>query len=185
MRTLCFGLFFFTTAIYADNVYYCANSSQSVSVGESLQQVFSACGAPTTTSNTEQLVPATNIAAQQWVYTNGIASITTQGIVPAPNSSTVIFTIDNGVVTQVQHSGATMLGNIGCNLVQSLGVNSTAAAVHLTCGNPTYIQAVPKANSITHNITTWTYNHGPYQPQIIFTFTDGSLSNIKSGQLGT
>jgi hypothetical protein len=25
----------------------------------------------------------------------------------------------------------------------------------------------------------------PYQPQIIFTFTDGYLSNIKLGQMGT
>jgi hypothetical protein len=185
MRLFYLVLLLFTTAVYADNSYYCANTSQSVSVGETLQQVFACCGAPTNTNSTAVLAQTPNASSQQWVYTKGIATITAQGIVPAPNSPTVIFTIENGVVTQVQHSGTAMLDNIACNLVQSLGVTRTAAAARVTCGNPTYIQAIPQINTTTHDITTWTYNHGPYQPQIIFTFTDGYLSNIKAGQLGT
>jgi hypothetical protein len=184
MIYLCAVLLFFTSLVYADNFYYCANTNQGVSVGENITQVFTACGAPTTMSTQQQLVPTVNTAAQ-WVYTTGTAKITAQGIVPPANAPSLIFTIQNGVVTQIQRSGAIMSSNLGCDMAQAIGVNSTAAAVRLVCGNPTYIQPASGTNSIQHTSTTWIYNHGPFQPQIIFTFTDGKLMNIKSGQLGS
>jgi hypothetical protein len=183
MKCLCLVLLFSSSVVYADNSYYCANTNQGVSIGENITQVFTACGAPTTTSTQQQLVPMLN-TAEQWVYTTGTATITAQGIIPPANAPSLMFTIQNGVVTQIKHTGIIMSSNVGCNIAQTIGVNSTAAAVRLACGNPTYIQPAAGTNSAQHTTTTWIYNHGPFQPQIIFIFTDNVLTNIKSGQLG-
>lgn len=184
MKSVCLLAFFIPSIAFADNTYYCANTNQSVSVGETLPQVQLACGNPTSTSTSQQQVSSNINSGQQWIYTQGTFTATPQGYVLSQNVPSLIFIIQNGLVTQIQRSGSVAVGGLSCGLAQAIGINSTAAAVRIACGNPNYIQPYQQNNAQTHAITTWVYNHGPFQPQIIFTFTDGKLSNIQSGQLG-
>lgn len=169
--------------------FYCQYANKPVNTGEAMADVQAACGAPTSASTQVDTSTSTTTtpqnSTQQWVYTALGRMTTPQGTTAMGMVPALVFTITNDQVTQIQRSGSPLAQSIPCGIASTLGVNSTGEMVRLACGNPSYIQNVPGNNVTTQNVTVWTYNRGPYEPQMIFDFENGVLTKIVSGQLGS
>lgn len=161
------------------NSYYCPTTFQNVKVGDNMDDVRAACGNPTAT-NTQQQQTSTPTTVTQWVYTLGLFSI--KGVTVDLPTLTIAFD-SNQKVMQIDRSGAFVSAGY-CAANGMVNIGDPASAVLLTCGRPSFISTREQAVTTANSITEWTYNNGPYKPQIIFDFQDGKLTQISSGALG-
>ncbi len=185
------SIFIFTTiftAIYINNSFaesfYCANTNGAIATGDSMDDVQAQCGAPTSTSTRTDNISSTNNEVQ-WIYASQGMTLSPQGTYIRGLVPYLTITLQNDKVIEIQRTSNTIPTSITCGLSQAVGVNSTSEMILLACGRPTMIQTIQTPNNTTQNVTIWTYNRGPYQPQIILDFVGGKLTQIISGQLGT
>jgi hypothetical protein len=180
------NIFLFFIVLFASNAfaatfpsYYCTKTFQTVKLGDTPDVVSTACGTPTTTA-TQQVPINTPITTTQWVYALGLLNI--KGTTLFLPTVTVIFD-DNQKVIEIQRSNSIVAAGY-CSINGLINVGDPARNVLLACGQPTSINTQHQTITTNKIITEWTYNNGPYQPQILFDFEDGKLTQITSGQLG-
>lgn len=161
--------------------YYCDNTGRNVNSGDSTAVVTQNCGAPTSMTAREDVV-SQPIQVTEWVYSSSpLSTKTTETVRPFIS---VMFS--NSKVTQVQKGGTAITSDtIYCSLTGTIHIGDTQDSVRQNCGSPTYVNVRQIANNVVKKYKVWTYNFGPYRPQIIFTFDEqGNLQDIKAGQLG-
>lgn len=174
--------------IYMTNCYatsfYCANTNGAIATGYSMDDVQAQCGAPTTVSTRTDSVASTNTETQ-WIYAaQGMSRSPTGAYMPGLIPYLTV-TLQNDKVTQIQRGSSTMPTSLSCAMSQAVAINSTGEMIIVACGKPTMTQSIQTPNNTTQDVTIWTYNRGPYQPQIILDFVDDKLTQITAGQLGT
>lgn len=182
MKKIIFSLtFLFCGVAYAATFpsYYCANTFRTVKLGDSMDTVRMACGQPTSVT-TQQIPVSTPVTVTEWVYTLGLFSIKgTSFFLP-----TITITFDNNKnVTQIARSNS-LVATGYCAINGVINVGDSMNKVLFTCGQPNYTNTRQQAVNTSKTITEWTYNFGPYKPQIIFDFENGQTTQIASGQLG-
>jgi hypothetical protein len=174
-------LILFFNAAYAATFpsYYCANTFQTVKLGDSPDTVRTACGQPST-NITHQVPVVTPTTITQWTYTLGLLSFKgTAFFLP-----TILITFDNNQqVTQISRNNSFVITSY-CALNGTINVGDPASKVLATCGQPSFVNTQQQAVTTSKNVSEWTYNFGPYKPQIIFDFENNQLAQITSGQLG-
>lgn len=159
--------------------YYCPTTYQSVRIGDDSTTLRAACGNPNTvTTRQEQIQTPTQTLV--WIYTLGLFSVKGASFF----LPTLTITFDNNQkVIQVDRSGTVIVtGFCAINGVVNLG--DSATQVLATCGQPSYASTRQQVTNSSKDITEWTYNYGPYKPQIIFDLEDDKITQITSGQLG-
>lgn len=158
--------------------YYCEKTFSVVKVGDSMEAIKAACGEPTNISTQEQTVPNTT-SAVKWVYNLGMFTI--KGVVF--NLPMINLTFREQKVVDVNRNGLPVTaGYCAINGLVTLG--DTMDKVLLNCGQPNFTTTAELQNSTSKTITQWTYNFGPYRPQIIFNFDNEKVIQISNGQLG-
>src|SRR6185312_13432690 len=180
MRVFLFFLsLLFSAVIYADgsSSYYCINTYQLVKIGDTADTVRTACGAPTTTTTEEKQI-STPVTFTRWTYTLGHKLI--KGVWFYLPSLIIIFN-DQQQVTQIEQNGAAIAVGSYCAINNMVNIGDTKDSVLLACGRPDFINTRQEAATSTKTITRWTYNNGPYKPQMLFDFEDGKLSTITTG----
>jgi len=172
-------LFFYSNVIWAYSNYFCEKGARGVSVGDTIDTVRAACGDPTTvtTKNIQEASPASTV---QWIYTLGF--IVAKNV--AVTLPTLTITFQNQVVTQLAKNGIPLVGDTNCTLTGVVRIGDSMDKVTAACGQPNMVNNSQQTVSINKEVMTWTYNFGPYQPQILFNFENGQLAQITSGQLG-
>lgn len=176
MRCSWFALVLLCTNAWAMNSYYCMNTGRVINVGQHSADVTTACGAPTIITSREDKIE-TPITLTQWVY--GIP-VDKTGLIP-----TLRVTFDeNNVVSKIDKSGI-VLNSRFCNINGMIQTGDAQATVRLACGAPALINTIATTKSTVKAVSVWTYNLGTYQPQIILEFDGDTLTQIKSGVMGT
>ena len=174
--------FYFNNSLAAS--FYCADTNGAIATGDTTDAVQAACGAPTTITTRTDTISSTNTEIQ-WIYASQGMAMTPQGRYMPGLVPYLTITLQNDKVIQIQKTNNTLPSSITCGMSQAVGINSTSEMILLACGRPTLTQTVQTPNNTTQDVTVWTYNRGPYQPQIILDFVGGKLTQIISGQLGT
>lgn len=152
--------------------YTCPSTYRTVQVGNSMDNVRSACGEPT--SSTVEAVPVnTPIETTQWIYTANVKI--KDNFISTP---ILVITLQNGQVTQIEKTSLAAPLSTSCANVINFG--DSQATVLSACGQPNIVNSKQKANTNTKQITHWIYNFGPYKPQVIFDFDNGVLTQISS-----
>jgi hypothetical protein len=164
--------------------FYCANTNGAIATGDSMDDVQAECGAPTSVSSRTDTTSSTN-NEMQWIYAAQGMTLSPQGTYMRGLVPYLTVTLQNDKVIQIQRTSNAMPTSITCGISQTVGINSTGEMILLACGRPTMTQTIQTPNNSTQEVTVWTYNRGPYEPQIILDFEDGKLTQIISGQLGT
>lgn len=158
--------------------FVCPNTYQTVMTGYSSAQVAQACGQPAAVASQQQ-IQTKPIQLQQWVYNPTTSNTNTGQFMPQ-----LIITFNNeNLVTQISVSNQTYANNFPCYSMGRIQVGTSAQQVSLQCGQPRYVNNIQQGVSVPVTVTTWTYNFGSYKPQMIFTFENDQLSDIKMGQL--
>jgi outer membrane protein assembly factor BamE (lipoprotein component of BamABCDE complex) len=174
----------FNSDLYAAT-FVCPNTYQTVATGYTTEQVRSACGNPTNTTTQSGIVNVP-VTYEQWVYT--LASPTGQSNAPSDKQQEAQLTItfnNNGVVESINTKNASTIIGMPCHDFNQLQVGASKNDVQMQCGSPTSINTIQRVINQQQNITIWTYNYGQYRPQMIFTFQDDKLTEIRTGQLGS
>lgn len=175
MRYSWLALILLCTNAFAMNSYYCINTGKVINLGQHIADVTTACGPPTIISSREDKIE-TPITLTQWIY--GIP-VDKAGLIP-----TLRVTFDeNNLVSKIDKSGI-VLNSLFCNINGMIKNGDAQATVRLACGAPALINSIATTKSSVKTINEWTYNFGPYQPQIIFEFDGDTLTQIKTGSLG-
>lgn len=160
------------------NSYYCPKTYRTVKVGDPMDTIRQACGQPTS-QVTKQVQVNNPLITTQWLY--NIGEINVKGTsVSAPG---LAITFRDQQVIKIENNAAASAASVcgGGNINIGDDVNK----VLLTCGRPSAINTQQEANTTTKEITEWTYSFGPYQPQIIFNFEGGVVTQISSGTMGS
>ncbi len=165
--------------------FYCANTNGAIATGDSMDEVQAQCGAPTNTSTRTDTVASTNTETQ-WIYATQGMAMTPQGTYAPGLVPYLTVTIQDNKVIQIQRTTNNIMPNsLTCGLSQAVSINSPSESILLACGKPTLTQTVQTPKNTMQEVTIWTYNRGPYEPQIILNFEGGKLTQIISGQDGT
>lgn len=174
-------LLFFSPVIYATGYsnYYCDKTYQSVKVGDTMETVHAACSEPTTT-NTRAEQTSTPTSIIQWVYSLGLFSIKNVTF----NLPTITINFKDQKVIEIIRSDLPVATNGYCGINALISIGDSMSQVLFVCGQPNFINNTQRDITTTKSIMEWTYNNGPYKPQIIFDFENGQVTKIASGQLG-
>lgn len=165
--------------------FYCANTNGAIATGDSMDEVQVECGTPTNVSTRNDSVSSANTETQ-WIYAAQGMAMTPQGTYMPGLVPYLTVTIQDNKVTQIQRTSNNISANaLTCGLSQAVSINSSPDAILLACGKPTLSQTIQTPKTTTQEVTVWTYNRGPYEPQIILNFVDNKLTQIISGQDGT
>lgn len=178
-------LFFSEAGLAADfSSFVCPNTYRDVKVGDSMDIVTAACGQPTTVS-TQQKQTNTPVTTTVWVYSQGgvLGSLNVKGVSLSLPSLTVAFDSDQKVSSiSSQGSSTSSLGY--CGMGKTIHIGDSQETVKAECGEPSMVNSQESSSTTTQNVVVWTYNYGPYKPQIIFKFENGLLNKLSSGALG-
>jgi len=160
--------------------YYCANTFKSIRVGDSTDAVQAACGTPSATTMRQQQIsmPATTV---QWVYSLGF--LTSKNTIVSLPTLMVNFDANQRVVT-ITRGGAPINISVPCTINHTINIGDSMNTVMAACGPPNFTNSQQTTVNVTKYLLEWTYNFGPYKPQIILDFDNGQLTQIVSGQLG-
>jgi hypothetical protein len=177
IRILMLGLLAITNSAFAAR-FVCPNTYQTVMTGFTSAQVASACGVPTTitTNNVASNAP---VVQEQWVYS--LRNPLSQGV--NQYFPELILTFQDDKVVQISSNNQSALSLFLCYRTNRIRIGSTSAEVRQNCGLPSSTNSIQTANSQEVALTEWVYNFGPYRPQMIFTFQNGVLQNIRMGQI--
>lgn len=158
--------------------FVCPNTYQTIMTGYSSAQVAQACGQPASTTSQQQ-VQTKAMQSQQWVYNPSSSNTNTNQFMPQ-----LIITFNNeNSVTQISVSNQTYANNFPCYSMGRIQVGTSSSQVLLQCGPPRYVNNIQQGVNVPVTVAIWTYNFGAYKPQMIFTFENDQLSDIKMGQL--
>lgn len=179
--TFFLSIFLFFNTAYAATFpsYYCDSTFQTVKVGDTAMAVQAACGQPTT-STTNQVPVVTPTTTTQWIYSLGLFSI--KGVSYSLPTLTIQFDSNQRVI-QIERSNS-LVSSGYCAASGVINIGDPMNTVLLTCGQPNFTSVHQQPITTTKDVTEWTYNFGPYKPQIIFDFEGGLVTQISSGQLG-
>jgi hypothetical protein len=180
-------LFFSSAGLAADfSSFVCPNTYRGVRVGDSMDAVTSACGKPTTVA-TEQKQTNTPVTTTVWVYTQGgaLGSLNVKGVSLSLPTLTIAFDSNQKVSSISSQGSSSNNSSLGyCGMGKTVNIGDSQETVKAECGEPTMVNSQESSSTTTQNVVVWTYNYGPYKPQIIFKFENGLLSGLSSGALG-
>jgi len=173
-------------AAAADSIY-CPQNSGYINTGMTIDQVISACGQPTSVTQSKQAA-VQRFAVTQLIYTNldkgamysGYNS--TYQIWSLPSGSTQMqmqVNVMNNKVSSISINGNNSNASTLCK-GQSIQIGSDPNEVYSACGSPTQVNQTYIEQPVPGNPKpqTWVYNGGPYQPSITLTFINGILQSI-------
>ena len=171
-------------AAQASFAYYCSTSSGQgfINVGDTMSQVESACGTPTSTSE-DEVQDNSFSTTEYWSYSNvkvtkavplGVnqpdATVTSSG-------STATFAIQNGVVTTISENGKSVTSTDNCG--PSISIGASSDTVLSSCGNPSNTSMQNTPSKQKKKVTTWTYSTGQYSTPLTLKFDEeGKLTSI-------
>ena len=164
---------------YPYQSYYCAKNFRNVSVGASMDEVRAACGDPTST-RVKQVQTQTPQDVTIWIYTLGLFSV--HGATFSLPSLTITFS-DNKVIAIAKDNMPITAGGY-CTINGLVNMGDTMSSVQALCGQPNIVSTRQQMQVNTKEVTEWVYNLGPYQPQVIFAFEAGTLTQINMGRNG-
>jgi hypothetical protein len=155
---------FFTTNSYA---MFCPNGFNSINIGDSIQAVTAACGAPNSVSTED----STADKPQEWTY-----YVKAQPSDQSTLRMTVAFTSGKVTNMSVNGIGLTNTQICGGNTVQ---VGDDEKSVKTVCGDPAFIAQsnLPSAAKDTTKVTTFVYNTSGNP--ITLTFDNNKLTSRK------
>lgn len=180
--TVVFMLLTFCTVANANtntSSFNCPNTFKTIQVGDSMEAVQAACG-PASSTATKQVQETTPTTTVQWTYSLGWMNGAQTSLLPS-----LVLTFKNNKVTQITRSGAPVALGAYCVLNGVINIGDSSDKVLQVCGEPNVISQSQQANTTTKTLIVWTYNYGPYRPQMILQFENGALSQITAGQLGS
>lgn len=163
-----------TINAFAANSFYCTQTSNYIYLGNTPDQVFAACGQPTSTQQ-DTVTPTTSVAVIQWIYTtqtsiellNHNTAIKISGY--ASPSSTMIVSIANHQVLSISINGSDVTSSNFCNPTQAINVGDSDMQVLKLCSSPGQIQKtmqnIPQASV---NRLTWIYQQPNQTGTLIF-----------------
>lgn len=160
--------------------YYCPTTYKTVKLGDSIDTVRAACGDPSMTTTRKGQVN-TPITTTQWIYTLNLQNKKKNTFDSQPAFS---ITFRDQKVIQIERNNLPPITGNNCVLNGLVNMGDTQDAVLSMCGQPNIVNSRQDSNTSTKEIVEWTYNFGPYKPQIIFDFENGVLTQIGSGALG-
>lgn len=163
--------------------YYCATTHNFVNVGDSLDQVKTACGSPES-EQTTQMVDVQQQPVQQWFYHQN-SSLAGKDV--GGDASVSVF-FSNGKVSSIQSQNQQFSSLQFCSaggIARSgagVSVGDTPAMVRAKCGNPASANVGTQKNSSgVKDIVVLTYNNGQYSPKTTMRFIEGKLAEISVG----
>lgn len=171
-----------TLNAFAATSLFCPQTSNYVYLGNTLDQVFAACGQPSSTQQ-NSVTPTQNIPVIQWIYTtqtslellknNTAIRISSY----ASPSSTMVVSVANHQVLSISVNGANVTSSNFCNPSQAITVGDSDTQVLKLCSSPGQIQKtmqnIPQANV---NRVIWIYQQ-PNQTATL-TFENSKLISI-------
>lgn len=173
--------FFGSVAIAAP--YYCSTTHNFVNLGDSLDQVKTACGTPES-EQTTQMVDVQQQPIQQWFYHQN-SSLAGKDV-GGDASVSVFFT--NGKVSSIQSQNQQFSSLQFCSAGGIAGsgagvsVGDTPAMVRSKCGKPASANVGTQKNaSGVKDVVVLTYNNGQYSPRTTMRFMDGKLAEVSVG----
>lgn len=174
------SLFCLTPAYAASfNSYYCSQNFKGVAVGATMDSVRAACGNPSSTI-TKEVPVVTTTNNVEWIYTLGVMEI--KGVLLNVPTLTISF-VDHKV-TEIKQNNSLIAAASYCASNGTVNIGDQDISVLAACGQPNFISTEQRGHTTQKEVIEWTYNFGPYKPQIIFDFENGLLTQLSSGQLG-
>ena len=172
----------FSASALADSSYFCMDTHQPVSVGDSMDFVAAACGEPSTKKDAQQsLANDSDNVLTQWVYTRADDTLPAKGgkknIVQKP---ALTFSFQNGMLIQIDHHAPAEVTDTICLSMPEIN-HDNMHAVKFLCGKPDHVITGNQVKNLSQSVTVWTYNFSPYQPPMDFIFSDGKLTDIRPG----
>ncbi len=164
--------------------HYCAAGNRYINLGDTMQQVETACGKPTNVTKQAAAGPSV-------IWTYGLAnrgsprhsfSSSPFTNLPGNHGNQVSIRISNNKVTEITANGRSRSRLSTCR-GRTIQIGSTAKAVQQSCGRPTYTNVVP--GSLTNTATQvptsiWTYQD-PYGTTVTLEFKGEKLDKIDTG----
>jgi hypothetical protein len=171
-------LFLFLANLTYAASFVCPNTFQTILTGDSMEQVTAACGPPTSTSTTDGRA-TTPVYQTKWVYSpTNLIQFTSNELL----SEEIAIIFENDKVVAISSTESHALSKLQC--LRHITLGSSNSDVIQQCGAPNYINHTVTGKTQSTTLNHWFYNYGRYKPQMIFTFQDGVLKDIKMGQLG-
>ncbi len=162
----------------------CPGSTNYIYIGNSTEEVASACGKPASTKQIKQ--PKHQLVQQtQWIYNYRQWNPSRDPYARGNNhpdyhsSMSVNFDAHNKVVA-IAVNGQSVHSTNYCNPSKSISIGDTNLVVRQLCGQASIVQTVkaPIASQPQH-VVVWTYPGQNFSPSLQLTFIDSKLTEIK------
>jgi hypothetical protein len=159
--------------------FYCEKNFRSVRVGDSMDTVQAACGAPSSSVN-KQIPVQTPLNVVRWIYTLGLLSV--DGV--SVNLPSLTVTFSNNQIVDISRNNMPVSRSGYCNINGMINIGDNMGTVLSRCGRPDFINQQQIMQTTNKQVTEWVYNFGPYRQQALFDFENNTLTQITMGQLG-
>jgi len=162
--------------------YYCSTSSGSgyINIGDSMAEVKSNCGAPTSVQISE-VKDQSFSTTEYWLYNRTQVSNSIPLGIEQPDArvtagKTFSFAISNSKVKSISVNGNSVQSTKNCG--RPINIGTDADTVLSLCGKPsnTNVENTPSDNKV--KVTTLVYDQGEYQNTLKLEFIDDQLKTI-------